>query len=427
MAPVLLDEAPGMPPSQGKQKEPPTRADPKVVSIGPAPLDPVPAFNSRMYLQIGILSGLVQLKLGYWRNFGQKTHCIRSQTGDTHHYLKAAANLAQLFPPTLAAQPQIGVESEDTITSISGNSYRRQEDRHHFSMASAFVSRSSSTISGFPYPKTFMAGLKDPETSAPPENLDDAHSESRASMPIQDVVRAGDQQTQNPPEPEIHSPEWEFGDGCFGIGFKYRRPVDAQVKSSTQQLYVNIGLFPRGHVTPVERLIFVSKPEYLFWKLQWAAFRLRGWTGALLSLRHVQEFKLYQCDVRNGSHERVQIDEKAAADLRLLLLLYRCWHVPPSISREWARWIHEEFNCGSNDVLQGRFSIELVLGWSSTRITIVVLLPVLLSLVVGLWMNSQNWTDLATIQTAWGTASYIVTAGGLTAALLGILSSIVDK
>lgn len=46
------------------------------------------------------------------------------------------------------------------------------------------------------------------------------------------------------------------------------------------------------------------------------------------------------------------------------------------------------------------------------RITIVVFFPVLLSLAVGLWLNSNDWTDLATIQTAWGTASYIVTAGG---------------
>lgn len=46
------------------------------------------------------------------------------------------------------------------------------------------------------------------------------------------------------------------------------------------------------------------------------------------------------------------------------------------------------------------------------RITIIVFVPVLLSLAVGIWLNANDWTDLATIQTAWGTASYIVTAGG---------------
>jgi hypothetical protein len=45
-------------------------------------------------------------------------------------------------------------------------------------------------------------------------------------------------------------------------------------------------------------------------------------------------------------------------------------------------------------------------------------LPVLLSLAVGVWLNSRDWADLATIQTAWGTASYVVTAGGCKFVLL---------
>lgn len=69
-------------------------------------------------------------------------------------------------------------------------------------------------------------------------------------------------------------------------------------------------------------------------------------------------------------------------------------------------------NNNSHDVLHGSYSLELVLGWSSTRISVVVLLPVLLSLAIGIYLNSSNWSDLATIQTAWGTASFVVTAGG---------------
>jgi hypothetical protein len=63
-------------------------------------------------------------------------------------------------------------------------------------------------------------------------------------------------------------------------------------------------------------------------------------------------------------------------------------------------------------VLNGTYALELVPDWSVARISIVVLLPVLLSLAIGLWLNASAWTDLATIQTAWGTASYIVTTGG---------------
>lgn len=57
-------------------------------------------------------------------------------------------------------------------------------------------------------------------------------------------------------------------------------------------------------------------------------------------------------------------------------------------------------------------SIELILGWSTTRIPIIVLTPVLLSLAIGLWLNSSDWTDNTTIQTAWEMASYVATAGG---------------
>jgi hypothetical protein len=92
--------------------------------------------------------------------------------------------------------------------------------------------------------------------------------------------------------------------------------------------------------------------------------------------------------------------------------MYKSWAVPSHISLAWANWIHQALNNNSLDVVDGTFAIEVVLGWSATRISIAVLFPVLLSLAIGLWLNSAAWTDLATIQTAWGTASYVVTAGG---------------
>lgn len=91
---------------------------------------------------------------------------------------------------------------------------------------------------------------------------------------------------------------------------------------------------------------------------------------------------------------------------------YETWRLPKHIAQAWAYWIHQTLNNGSRDVLEGRYALEIVLDWSMTRISIVVLLPVLLSLAIGIWLNASAWTDLATIQTAWGTASYIVTAGG---------------
>lgn len=98
--------------------------------------------------------------------------------------------------------------------------------------------------------------------------------------------------------------------------------------------------------------------------------------------------------------------------MQLFLHTYKQWRVPKHIALAWGDWIHQELNNNSHDVLNGKYSLELVLGWSVTRIAVVILIPVVLSLVIGLWFNSKDWTDLTTIQTAWSIASYIVTAGG---------------
>ena len=119
-----------------------------------------------------------------------------------------------------------------------------------------------------------------------------------------------------------------------------------------------------------------------------------------------------KCDPINGTHERVTLDNNGLADVQLLVDTYKRWWVPGYTAQVWADWIHRVLNNTSQDVTQGSYSIEIVLGWSISRITTVILFPVLLSLVIGIWMNSRDWTDLSTIQTAWGTASYIVTAGG---------------
>lgn len=122
----------------------------------------------------------------------------------------------------------------------------------------------------------------------------------------------------------------------------------------------------------------------------------------------------FQCNGKTGSHERVELDSSGVADWKLLFDAYSAWGLlfPNNMACKWATWIHQVLNNSSYRVRNGAYSLELVLEWSPTIITIVVLLPVLLSLIVGLWLNSADWTDLATIQTGWGTASYIVTAGG---------------
>jgi hypothetical protein len=97
--------------------------------------------------------------------------------------------------------------------------------------------------------------------------------------------------------------------------------------------------------------------------------------------------------------------------LRDLFDLYQRWWVPGYVAQAWADWIHESLNKESTDVhAEGTYSIEVVLGWSEFRITLVVLLPFLLSLGIGIGLNKVDWTDTSTIQTAWGIATYVVTA-----------------
>ncbi|KAI0966671.1 hypothetical protein F4678DRAFT_466270 [Xylaria arbuscula] len=212
-----------------------------------------------------------------------------------------------------------------------------------------------------------------------------------------------------------------FECGWFGI-------TRSRMKKSAvpmQPTYVVLGIFRRGHPNPKEEVVFVPAPKHLFRKLHWAAFRLRGF-GARSSRSSMLGGLGYLkfCDAERGTHERIELDKNGVADLQLFFDMYKKWHVSGSAAMMWADWIYRSLNNKSNDITKGTYGVELVLGWSITRISIVVLLPVFLSLAIGIYLNAQNWFDLATIQTAWGTASYVVTTGGLVAALLAILSSI---
>jgi hypothetical protein len=115
-------------------------------------------------------------------------------------------------------------------------------------------------------------------------------------------------------------------------------------------------------------------------------------------------------------HKQVSLEQKGTNDLRLLLLAYKSWWNSDRIGEGWTNWIHKTINNSSTDPRAdsdgNSLSIEVVMGWSPFRISVVILFPTLLSLVIGIWFNSRNWSDPTTIQTAWGIASYVATAGG---------------
>jgi hypothetical protein len=89
-------------------------------------------------------------------------------------------------------------------------------------------------------------------------------------------------------------------------------------------------------------------------------------------------------------------------------LSYRLFSLPGFSSgdeRLWTEWIRDVLNNVKDrpdtSAESKQLSLEIVLGRSPLRISIVVLGPFLLSLAVGLWFQSRNPTDLATFQTAW--------------------------
>ncbi|OIW30132.1 hypothetical protein CONLIGDRAFT_714547 [Coniochaeta ligniaria NRRL 30616] len=155
--------------------------------------------------------------------------------------------------------------------------------------------------------------------------------------------------------------------------------------------------------------------------------RLRG-PRYFFSLKSVKAFRLYRCVTSTAAHKQLELDSSAMSDLKQFRAAYKKRPWPPAAVNEgWARWVVDCLDGGSMDIMSEKaYSLEIVLGWSPSRISIAVLSPVALSLIIGFWFNSRDWTDLATIQTAWGVASYIATAGGLVAAMLGIISGLAD-
>ncbi|KAK4165550.1 hypothetical protein QBC43DRAFT_315449 [Cladorrhinum sp. PSN259] len=326
-----------------------------------APTGPIPTRRWHMYFSYGFGS------IDYDNTLEQKNHCIRSQLADTAFRSKM----------------------------------------HTSKMFGSLSAERSVRNAGFPYPPRFRQLMDSEEACKSPGQT--ASQETFRDSEVDD-------------DPSIQQRVIKFVIKI--LSFKIERTSAVEEMVHSQPVYLVVGIFPRGQSNPRERVVFVEDPAYLLWSLRWALFRLRGIRSTFFSLRHVQGLRLYKCDSHQGTHERVELDDNGKADLQLFLHAYSRWFNSSYATRAWAKWIHETLNSSSYDVVEGRYSLELVLDWSVTRISAVIMAPVLLSLAVGLWLNSSNWTDLDTIQTAWGAASYVVTAGSLIAALLAILSGI---
>jgi hypothetical protein len=120
-----------------------------------------------------------------------------------------------------------------------------------------------------------------------------------------------------------------------------------------------------------------------------------------------------KCNWEAEFHEKIEMTVEEEMTLTSLYGAYGSWTLD---KEDWAMWIHESLNYDCFDPLgiplEHTLSLEIVLGWSLFRISVVILAPILLSLALGLWFQSKNINDLATVQTAWSIASYVATAGG---------------
>lgn len=154
-------------------------------------------------------------------------------------------------------------------------------------------------IVSFPYPSAFRElvsaldprmSLEDPEAGGSGSAITQT-SEPRDAAPSilssDDHVSERVQQQQ-----QVNTVSWQVRlFETIGVKRTWETKRDRQ---ALEPVYVVLGVFPRGHANPRERVVFVNKPKHLFWKLSWGIFCLRGVTGSFFSLRHVKGFRLYK-------------------------------------------------------------------------------------------------------------------------------------
>jgi len=222
-----------------------------------APAEPIAERVWNMYFDFCIG------RLEYTNTLGQANQCIRSRIGRVSTGHKVGGNLSDYLNPELGlpVNVDLGFHAERTVERL-----------------------------GFPYPTAFrnMFAMRAARDRA--------------------AVQASSQVPPPPFEgpPEYHEDgltvdserTWTFGIEMFGFGISRTSSKTGETTTTTiRPVYVVLGIFVRGHAHPRERVVFVEKPEELFWRMRWAVVRMRGWTGTFLSLRHVKAFRLYKVSI----------------------------------------------------------------------------------------------------------------------------------
>ncbi|OCL13131.1 hypothetical protein AOQ84DRAFT_436524 [Glonium stellatum] len=185
--------------------------------------------------------------------------------------------------------------------------------------------------------------------------------------------------------------------------------------------YLVIGRFAKGSDHPAERFLLLNKNDVLFKIIRKGARSVRGWR-TYASFKTLKGFGLYKCDISKGCHLKLCLSQQHQSTLSQFFLAYQAsyWHPDSNVAKAWTEWVHKNLNANSHVPFEGKYSLELVYGWSPTRLTFAVSLAVFLSFGIGLGYMLKT----GDVSTAWTIASYVVTAAGAVIALIAILGSL---
>lgn len=87
-----------------------------------------------------------------------------------------------------------------------------------------------------------------------------------------------------------------------------------------------------------------------------------------------------------------------------LAYLASYWHPDTNVAKAWTDWVHKNLNASSSATFEGKYSLELIYGWSPTRLTFAVSLAALFGFGVGL----RHMLKTGDVSIAWTIASYVV-------------------
>lgn len=174
--------------------------------------------------------------------------------------------------------------------------------------------------------------------------------------------------------------------------------------------YIVVGIIGNEESIPHETLLTILTGEDLFKQIRKAERKLRSPFRRLLSLKRIGGFGVYRCHPSQDYHSNPGISDETT---RCLVELYRNYRTEKrDYQGRWMNWIHKNFNNNSVNPEDGKYALQLLLRWSPLKLVIWASIPIIFSLVIGLWymISPHPGEDyVAVVQTAWTIASYIVT------------------